>query len=291
MANPFDLRGPEFLVFYLILGVAVNMLLRFLISRKEKQNVPGHWDSTDPYKIAYLRAGINEALRVALFSLIDRGLLKATDVYVQAEQKAKDLVKRPIEKAIVNLFDKPTDVKSLYLDSTAGRVGEDYQRQLAVEWLIADSDILQSRMPLALCALCLLIGVSATKIYVAIQRGHYNVLFLILLTFLFTLWAGATWRKNRTGAGDEIMARLESRFSALKKHAGRMRPGGMTNDAAFLAAIFGLTALPNDYFPYVKKLFPQASSAIGDTGSSGGCGSSGCGGGGCGGGGCGGCGG
>ncbi|MBI5073845.1 MAG: hypothetical protein HZB62_01550 [Nitrospirae bacterium] len=68
----------------------------------------------------------------------------------------------------------------------------------------------------------------------------------------------------------------------------------MTNDAAFLAAVFGLTALSGDYFPFVKELFPKASSTYGNSytggcGSSG-CGSSGCGGGGCGGG-CGGCGG
>lgn len=138
MANPFDLRGPEFLVFYVILGMAANLLLRFLISWKEKQNVPAHWDSTDPYKVAYLRAGINEALRTALFSLIDRGLVKATDVKVQAERKAKDLVKRPIEKEIVQLFEKPLEVKYVYNNSAASNAGKDYQSQLASEGLIAD---------------------------------------------------------------------------------------------------------------------------------------------------------
>jgi hypothetical protein len=70
--NPLDLSGPEFLLFYLVMGafllIAVAVLRRF-----------GEPDSllavslNDPYQIAYLRGGANEVLRLATVGLIDRG--------------------------------------------------------------------------------------------------------------------------------------------------------------------------------------------------------------------------
>jgi len=293
MGNPFDLRGPEFLVFFTVLGVTVNLLLRFLILRSERKAAPAHWDFTDPYKIAYLRGGVSEALRVAIFSLIDRGLLKAIGDEIIAEPRAKTLVQRPIEKAVVKLFDRPHEVKDVFSDSAAQGAGEDYRRALIHEGLCADTYVYLSRMTLAVAALCLILGVSATKVVIAIMRGRYNIIFLLILSIVFVIWAVSTWKRQRTGAGDEIIRQMTLRFHSLKLRAANLRPGGMTNEPAFFAAVFGLTALSGDYFPFVKVLFPKAASSYGDTytggcGSSG-CGSSGCGGGGCGGG-CGGCG-
>lgn len=294
MGNPFDLRGPQFLLFYVVFGVSVNLLLRFLIRRSEKKDAPAHWDYADPYKIAYLRAGIFEALRVAIFSLVDRGLLKATGDLIVSEAKAKNLVQRPIEKSVVKLFDRSREIKDVFSDAETEGAGEEYRRILVREGLLADSDTFVRRMALAVAALCLIVGVSGIKIVVAFMRGRFNVGFLLLLSIVFTVWAVATWRRQRTGAGDEIILQMTQRFRSLRLRAGSLRPGGMTSDAAFLAAVFGLAALSGDYFPFVKVLFPKASSTNGSSytggcGSSG-CGSSGCGGGGCGGG-CGGCGG
>jgi uncharacterized protein (TIGR04222 family) len=258
MANPFDLRGPEFLVFYAILGITVNLLLRFLISRKEKQNYPARWDYTDPYKIAYLRAGTPEALRVVLFSLIDRGLLKAYGDQVKAEAGAKSMVKRPIEQAVVTFFSKPQSAKAVFTNSGADSEVEGYRQSLASEGLLTYRKFNLSRMPLALVALFLIIGVSATKIIIAFSRGHYNILFLVILTLVFTIWASATWNKERTGAGDEVLQQLKYRFHSLKLRAASIRPGGMTNDASYLTAVFGLSELSGAFSPYVKSLFPKA---------------------------------
>jgi uncharacterized membrane protein YgcG len=138
----------------------------------------------------------------------------------------------------------------------------------------------------------MLLGVSITKIISAVSRGHHNVLFLAILTMVFAVWTVAIWKKNRTGAGDQVLREAQRRFLSLKGRAKSVRPGGTTSDASFLAAVYGLSVLPVVYFPYIKTLFPKAaSSSGGDAGGcgGGGCGSSGCGGGGCGGG-CGGCG-
>ncbi len=287
MVNPFDLRGPEFLVFFALLGLSVNLLLRFLIRRTEKGDAPLHWDYTDPYKIAYLRGGASEALRVAVFSLIDRGLLKASGDRIAAEARDGNPLQRQIEKAVLNVFSKPREVQEVFTDPAALGAAEGYRRALAGEGLLADSALYMQRMTPAVAALCLILGVSATKIIIAFMRGRFNIGFLVMLTIAFAIWAAATWLRQRTGAGDEIILQLTHRFRSLKLRAASLRPGGMTNDAAFLAAVFGPAALSEDYFPFVKVLFPKTSSSQDGT-YTGGCGSSGCGGGGCGGGGCGG---
>src|SRR5262245_37881781 len=72
--NPFDLRGPEFLLFYFCYCIVVVIVMRVLQWRAESGDTP-KIDLGDPYLLAYLRGGENEPLRVAVISLIDRGLL------------------------------------------------------------------------------------------------------------------------------------------------------------------------------------------------------------------------
>jgi uncharacterized protein (TIGR04222 family) len=290
MGNPFDLPGPAFLAFYAVLGIGVNLLLRYMILQKEKESSASQRICTDPYKLAALRAGACETLRIALFSLIDRGLLKSSGTEVVAEQQAKDVVRRPVEQSVVGFFSRPRQARDIFSDTAALASGGEYLRELASEGLTADMNTFEKRGAAALTALVLLTGVSLTKIGIALSRGRYNILFLVILTLIFVLWTISTWRRERTGAGDEVLRRARQRFKPLKDRSESIRPGGLTNDASFLAALFGLSALPSAYFPYLATLFPQAVTTSGDS-YAGGCGggsSSGCGGGG---GGCGGCGG
>jgi uncharacterized protein (TIGR04222 family) len=202
------------------------------------------------------------------------------------------MVRRPLEKAVAAFFAKPRQVKDMFSDFGTVGAAKDYQQALVSEGLLAGPKVYIARMPSALLALFMLLGVSITKIISAVSRGHYNLLFLVILTLVFAVWTVAIWKKNRTGAGDQVLREAQRRFLSLKGRAKSMRPGGTTSDASFLAAVYGLSVLPVVYFPYIKTIFPKAaSSSGGDAGGcgGGGCGSSGCGGGGCGGG-CGGCG-
>jgi len=54
--SPFDLRGPEFLLFYAILGVLVSGVL---YTSRRRIDPPGEVkvDMSDPYLIAFLRGG------------------------------------------------------------------------------------------------------------------------------------------------------------------------------------------------------------------------------------------
>jgi hypothetical protein len=62
--NPFDLPGPQFLVFYGVLAT-LTILAAALATRQAENGVPPRVNLSDPYGIAYLRGGKNEALRLA----------------------------------------------------------------------------------------------------------------------------------------------------------------------------------------------------------------------------------
>lgn len=75
MRSPLDLPGPDFLGFYLVTSVIGLLLLYVVRSSLEGGRAP-RVDASDPYRIAYLRGGPNEALRVATIMLLDRRLLE-----------------------------------------------------------------------------------------------------------------------------------------------------------------------------------------------------------------------
>lgn len=86
--NPFELSGPEFLLFYIIFSVVVIGVAVFWRRRAELPAAPPKLDLSDPYLIAYLRGGDAEVLRVATVTLIDRGLLKADGTRLQRAEHA-----------------------------------------------------------------------------------------------------------------------------------------------------------------------------------------------------------
>ena len=67
----------------LIIGVLLAyfgpVLLRRAMDRTGNLDVPPVPESPDPYRIAYLRGGENEVLRLMLFDLVRRGHLEMTE--------------------------------------------------------------------------------------------------------------------------------------------------------------------------------------------------------------------
>lgn len=293
--NPFDLPGPPFLLFYAVLAIAVNVLFhRWRKGRESAGTVP---DLSDPYEISYLRGGQEEALRVATISLIDRGLLKqsGSGKAVAADAASVGKVRRPIERAILEALATPASpvdlLGSAKLAQTAGAC-DPIKWELEQSGLLTTSRTIAARAVPFLLGLVFLVGVSGTKLMVALARGKHNVEFLIFLTIASVIVLTVQFLARRTTLGDAAIARAKDRFSALKDRALSLSPGGQTNEAALLSAVFGLAVLPAMSFPFVREVFPKVSASA--NGGASGCGGSGCGGGGGGdggGGGCGGCGG
>src|SRR5262249_61449642 len=98
--NPFDLRGPEFLLFYLCFSLVVIIAIDFLRRRAESGASP-KIDLGDPYLIAYLRGGESEAFRVAVISLVDRGILGIGDQFSRrAAHVTSVMVDHPLVQAV-----------------------------------------------------------------------------------------------------------------------------------------------------------------------------------------------
>jgi uncharacterized protein (TIGR04222 family) len=282
-----DLRGAEFLLFYIAIGAGVLLLARARMNAGERGEVVARIDLKVPLTIAYLRGGAAEVLRVAAFSLVDRGLLIFDGRTLCAKSKiAGSLVSHPLERALLERLVTPTPTSRMLADAALRGACQGYAETLRDKGLVASAETYAARRPIVLLGAAILGGLAGAKIIVALGRGHTNIgllsaFALISLAILFHMY-----RRERTVRGDRALADLKVLLAGRKKQSHRIKPGGASDDALLLAAVYGLAVLPTESFPYLGRLFPKGSGSSSSCGSS--CGS-GCGGGGCGGG-CGGCG-
>jgi uncharacterized protein (TIGR04222 family) len=285
--SPFDLPGPQFLIFYLILGGVLTAFLWIFRHHGEQGKTVSAPELTDPYLVACLRAGSAEVWRLATIRLIDRGLMKAdgATISVVADAKPEDLPNE-VERATLEWFRTPQDAISLIKESSSLRLRQlvsPYEERLIELGLLPGSTANRGRYVAAACALAL---VAIIKIFIALDRGHKNIGFLIILAAvgLFVLYKAAT--PVRTLRGQAVLEDLKKLFSRLHQ-PDALQPGKSSAEVMWMAAVYGVGALA---LSHVEKLYPKGrsrSSCSSSCGAS--CGSS-CGGGGCGGG-CGGCGG
>jgi uncharacterized protein (TIGR04222 family) len=298
--NPFDLTGPEFLVFYLFLASSLLVVL-FLLRRSGEPDPSMPVQLTDPYEIAYVRGGANEVMRLATVGLIDRGLLSVNGSKLQVANPAQaQLVRHPVERGILRHFGLELEASSLFKDYLVKDECDKYASRLTHLGLLGDDNAKKRRMFASMAAVGILWLFSIVKLKLAAERGHRNVGFLILLTLLFTFVAfRITSRVNRTKRGDLFLSHMRSLFEGLRQRASTFIPRANTIELLMLGAVFGMGALPSGAFPHARTLYPRAASGASSTGCGSTCGSScgssgsscgsSCGGGGCGGG-CGGCG-
>lgn len=287
--NPFDLPGSEFLKFYSFLGCIVLVALYYAKNHGESSNVP-KLDYSDPYLIAYLRDGEVAAIRVAVVSLVDRGFLLASDDRLEVvNEKATDIVRRPIEKAILSHARFSKNLDTLFESTSVKSTCQGYRDKLQQLRLMPDKAMEDARTNRVLLALIVLGGVATIKIIQAKMQGRDNIWFLVILGAVFGFFTVKNYNPFRTNLGNKVLADLRTLFSSLKTRAAMIPSGGGTAEAALAMAVFGMTVLPVSKYPILRRFEEKRRSS--GTSCSGGCGSScsssGCGGGG----GCGGCGG
>ena len=302
--NPFDLTGPSFLFFYFILSIVV--ILGFILYRNHcelKPNTPFP-KLNDPYKIAFLRGGKNEALRVALLSLIDRTfLVVAADGEIKNPSHADaKFMTDPLELAVAAFYKSGHKVEEMYRSTSFDRVMRLFEQDLMQHELLPSAEQREDRDKALFFGLFVLVGVALTKMLVGLSRNK-PVLLLVLFAVVAVVVLLFQWKKRRTTKGDAILEDLKM----LLGGASRIENAGQGSNLAMTAAVFGMAAISPILFPHRDTLFRKAaqsgnsscgsscgsscssgSSSGSDSGSSGSsCSSSSCGGGG----GCGGCGG
>jgi uncharacterized protein (TIGR04222 family) len=291
--NPFDLRGPQFLLVYAAVGAAVLIALAGI--RMLREGDPVKVRLTDPYLIACLRADVPEALRLVVVSLVDRDLLERADTTLTARPGAAARVQHPLERAVLERFEQPGDATAIFADAGLAAAAAPLRATLERHGLLPDAAVRAERRGRLLLALAVLVGFAAVKVVLALGRGHTNVVFLVVLAGMFCTMAFVLGIRARTVRGEMALADLRRLFARLRSRALQLEAGAR-DEALLLAAVFGLAVLPAPWAYaqswYARSVSRNGSSSCGTTGSScssgSSCGSS-CGGGGCGGG-CGGCG-
>jgi uncharacterized protein (TIGR04222 family) len=299
--NPFDLAGPQFLAFYVVLAVAVHVafvpLARAVAGGPPAGPSPMDLSHVDPYVVAYLRGQQNETARVAAIALLDRKLMVADGDALIAVPNAAAKVRRPLERAVLESFQSRAQAATIFKSDRFKAVVQGCAHELEKLGLLVDPAGRARVVALRLALLALLVGVSLVKVQVAFGRGRHNIGLLAVLTIVSAFATLVRPAPARTALGDSALDTLRSAFSGLKDRASKIQPGGATAELSLLLAVFGLGALAGPHKSTAETLFPTAmkqAAAGADSGSgcgSSSCGSSSCGGGGCGGGGCGGCGG
>jgi uncharacterized protein (TIGR04222 family) len=299
--NPFDLRGPEFLVFYWLFSLMTLAGAYYLRRALEAGQVPRVLVE-DPYAIALLRKGPVELVTVAVLSLIDRGLLHASkSQLVSATADASDRVQRPLDKAILDWFGTKKSAKSVFEDEVTLSETRHYIETLQSQGLLPDSRLKTKRQAIFTGGLVILGGLAGIKLWVALMRGRSNVGFLIVSAIVLGVVLYALTSPRLTVLGRQALRDMRGLFQQLKGRRASLPLSSHTNELVYLAAVFGMAALPaaaQAAMTPLQLVPPRKPPSDGGAGwsSCGGssCGGSSCGGGGggggCGGGGCGGCG-
>jgi uncharacterized protein (TIGR04222 family) len=291
LATLLTLRGPEFLALFIAICVVIYFLVSGAIAVGER--TPGDAPRIrDPYVIAYLRGGLEGLIRVVTLSLVLRGLLQLDAERLRtADPTEIDRANVPIEKVILAACRRRAALEQIQSTTGVRTVGEEYRRHLLDRDLIANEAMELRRRLVVLIGVAVVVSLAIAKIFVALNTGHTNILFLVIVTILATIILVHKLgnRGNRTRRGDAVLRDLSALFDTLK-----VRRGGLSATAVpeltLVAAVFGIYVLPGQDSRLWRKIFPEPATSDSSASSSSSCGSSGCGGGGCGGGGCGGCG-
>jgi uncharacterized protein (TIGR04222 family) len=287
LINPFELSGPDFLLFYLCVSMAV--ILALWLSRRRAESGPApKLNLSDPYLIAYLRGGENEVMRLAVVSLVERGLLIPLGTQLRRHDRATfDSTRIPIEYEILKKFGSPAEAGSIFKDDRLKAVCQPYKTLLEQAGLLPDGKIKRDRwmrFAIAAFALC---SLSFMKVTIGLSRNR-PVAFLVILSIVAVIATSFAAFPRLTARGKAMLADVQTIYGGLKDRAHSFTRGAATADALMLAAVFGVAALAPADYAYARTLFPQATSggcgsSCGSSGSSGGDGGGGCGGGGCGG--------
>jgi len=320
------MRGPEFLKFYAACAAAVIAVV-WLFARRwdptRRLPTPHVPEAPDPYRIAYLRGGANEVIRLVVFNLCRKGFLetsggrtrrgghkKVSQAHFPPPVKELD----QLEKVVFGMAIRPIPVGELFRHDRRAIIeayNEHHERDLIDRNLLRNARQLRLARVIRISALGFLAGLAIYKIVVAIQNGHYNIMFLLLMMAIalpLTWWAGRAARI--TDCGRRYHDALKSAFNASNINMRREAQNAASQLGLLYVALNGTALLKSTEYKNVHAMFDKGHKnefMLADCGSCGdaifdfsGGGSSwtscagvggGCGGGGCGGGGCGGCGG
>jgi uncharacterized protein (TIGR04222 family) len=299
--NPFDLPGPQFLLFYAMLGAGVLFAV-YAFRQQAEGGEPRRLPSMDPYLIAFLRGGPVEAVRLGVAVLVDRQLLESEggDRVVRRKNVRPTHGSNDLERAILEQCEKDVHPRELTETQRLLEIARrSYELPLLRLNMLATPETRQRRFRDVSVAIAVMVVVAGVKVAIGLARNRPVVL-LVIFALGFAVLSLFLTGGRRTVLGERVLGDLTALFDGLRARAREMRPNTATNEFAMLMAVFGVSAVPVGAYPFMRAFggvtTNSGTNACGASGCGGGVGGGGssCGGGGSscgGGGGCGGCGG
>ncbi len=180
----------------------------------------------DPYRIAFLRGGALEAVKIAAIVLVDRGLLRADGPLLEtASADSLRFASHDIERDVLRLYlGRQGHSKELAVQADMLPSCRAYQDTLTQQELLVGPPLLRRRERITWAAHYLLLTVAAVKAVIAISRQHYNLLFLALLLAIFLLMLRGLRTQATSWSAQRLLTDLRMLFGRLN-HA-RIAPAG-----------------------------------------------------------------
>lgn len=307
--NPFNLRGPDFLVFYVALFVVVTgcaAALRWLLRFPDDAPGPEALDLT-PSEVAFLAGGEERTVNAAIVRLVhDRAVeIDASARRLAQAENATAASAPELEQVICSAAAKEGGVSIAKVRDKARTALAQIRARLEELGLIVDRDRqwAATGIPVGVTLIAPIVGLIKIVIGMARERPVGGLVFLCVLSVVFAFAAFAR-PVRRSRRGDRVLEQLKETNAAMEYQAQRRIESIASNDLTLALGLFGMGILAGGPLAQIEAaLQPPKNKSGGDQswsdwggwswgGSS--CGGSSCGsscGGGCGGGGCGGCGG
>src|SRR5262249_34858514 len=215
-------------------------------------------DLGDPYLIAYLRGGVYETLRVAVVSLVDRGMLVMEGRFIRrADHVTSEMVKHQVEYETLKKFGAPGNASSVFKDNNLMSATQSYCHKLELAGLLPDSEVRIARLKRLLLALTALGTVGVIKIGIGLSLGR-PVSFLVVMMIVAMVIAALSSFPRLTARGEATLADIRNLYSGLRTQVNSFSQGAASAELAMFAAVFGVTALAATPFEYTRRLFPQS---------------------------------
>jgi uncharacterized protein (TIGR04222 family) len=296
--NPFDLRGPDFLLLFACSFVAALVLaglLRYWL--RAPGDEPRDDSELTTYEKAYLSGGWRRAVEAAVVRLSDQRLIDVgrKKLSLSAVWPRPALVDpEPVEERVYAAAEQEVDVTQVW--GHARRGAGPLRQRLESLGLVLDGVQRELARWLPLLLALSVPAAGAYKIYVGLSRGR-PVGFLVVACLASAGLALVLFGRSplRSRRGDAALRRLRKEHAEQPQGATAEATPSLVDAVALLGlgAVAGTALSPLQTYLGAPPTERRSWGSSGDGGSacSSTCGSSGCGGGGCGGGGCGGCGG
>lgn len=221
--------GPSFLVFYagfIIFMILLLLIVKKMIDRSNNRPIPQISNNVDPFEISYLRGKEEELARSVVFSLIKKDFLEFSETKTSVKRKESKVRTdnlSKIESIALNWFGKERSTSEIF--QSTGLIlqltsyGMNYKQKLENEQLLIDSETQKNYALIKWSALAAIFGLGVYKVLVAISKGNFNIMFLVIMAFIgFTIIKRVSTMPRISRLGQDYLNRLQLTFDSLKNN-------------------------------------------------------------------------